>query len=62
MIVFKEVMAILCRYFATFGFGWAMADLFTGDYKSAAWVLFVVSIVFGVGYFAERWSNEDFKR
>lgn len=57
MKIFKEVMAILCRHFATFGFGWATADLFTGDYKNAAWVLFVVSIVFGVGYFAERWSD-----
>ena len=60
MKIFKDVMAILCRHFATFGLGWSTADLLTGDYKSAAWVLFVVSIMFMVGYFAERWTNEDF--
>ena len=57
MKIFKEMMYIPCRYFATFGFGWATADLFGGYYKSAAWVLFVVSILFMVGYFTERWSD-----
>lgn len=57
MNIFKEIMWVLCRYPATFGFGWATADLLTGDYKSVAWVLFVASILFGVGYFTERWSK-----
>lgn len=57
MKVFKEIMAALCRPFGTFGFGWAIGELLTGDYKSAAWVLFVVSILFIVGYFAERLSK-----
>jgi hypothetical protein len=57
MKIFKEIMWVMCRYFATFGFGWATADLFQCDYGSAAWVLFVVSIVFGIGYFTERLSK-----
>lgn len=56
MKIFKEIMAIMFR-FGIFGFGWAMADLFTGDYKAAAWVLFVVSIMFIVGYLTERLSK-----
>lgn len=62
MKIFKEIMAVLCRPFGTFGFGWAIGDLIVRDYKSAAWILFVVSILFIVGYFAERLSNikEDF--
>lgn len=57
MKTFKEVISIINRHIGCFGFGWAIADLFTGDYKNAAWVLFVVSILFMVGYFTERWSN-----
>lgn len=57
MKIFKEIMRIICQHPAAFGFGWAAADLFTGDYKNAAWVLFVVSIVFGIGYFTERLSD-----
>ena len=57
MKIFKEIMAVLCRHPAAFGFGWATADLLTGDYKNAAWVLFVVSILYGVGYFTERFSK-----
>lgn len=57
MKVFKEIIAVLCRPFGTFGLGYASYDLFTGDYKNAAWVLFVVSIIFGVGYFTERWNK-----
>lgn len=57
MKIFKEVMAILCNPFGTFCFGYATYDLFTGNYKVAAWMLFVASILFFVGYFAERFSN-----
>lgn len=53
---FKEVINIICR-FATFALGWAIADLFTGDYKSAAWILFTTSILFLIGYFTERFSD-----
>lgn len=57
MRIFKEIMASINRVISLFGFGFAIGDLFTGDYKRAAWVLFVVSILFMVGYFAERWSD-----
>ena len=57
MKIFKEVISMINHYIGCFGFGWAIADLGQGDYKSAAWVLFVVSILFIVGYFAERWSK-----
>ena len=60
MKIFKEVMWFMCRYFAVFGFGWSVADLLKCDYKGAAWGLLIVSIVFGVGYFTERWSDEYF--
>ena len=53
MKVFKNILNVICR-FGTFCFGWAIADLFTGDYKSAAWILFAVSIIFMVGWFTER--------
>lgn len=57
MKIFKEVMAILCNPIGTFCLGFAMRNLFTGDYKVAAWLLFVVSALFMVGYFAERFSK-----
>ena len=62
MKIFKEVMAILCNPIGTFLLGFATYDLFTGDYKTAAWVLFATSIVFLVGYSVEYLSKEDFKR
>jgi len=57
MKIFKEIMAILCNPIGTFCIGFSTYDLFTGDYKNAAWLLFVVSILFLVGYFAERLSK-----
>ena len=62
MEVFKKIMSVINRVFSPFCLGFAMHDLFTGDYKNAAWVLFVVSIFFMVGYYAERLSRlkEDF--
>ena len=57
MYIFKEVISIINRTIGTFCFGFAMRDLFTGKYKNAAWILFVVSVLFMVGYFAEQWSK-----
>ena len=57
MKIFKEVMAVLCNPIGTFCIGFASYDLFTGDYKNAAWVLFVVSILFLIGYSSERLSK-----
>ena len=58
MKIFKEVIGVINRTISTFCFGYAIADLFTGDYKTASWMLFIVSILFMVGYFTERWSND----
>lgn len=62
MEVFKKIMSVINSMFSPFCLGSAISDLFTGDYKNAAWLLFVVSILFMVGYFAERLSRlkEDF--
>ena len=57
MKVFKEIIGIINRTIGMFCFGWAIPDIFMGDYKVAAWLLFVVSILFIVGYLTERWSN-----
>lgn len=54
---FKDIMAIVNRTVATFSFGFGIVRLFIGDYELAAWSLFGVSILYMVGYFAERWSN-----
>jgi hypothetical protein len=45
MQTFKEAIFILCRPFGIFGFGLAISNLFAEDYKTAAWILFVVSII-----------------
>ena len=57
MYIFKEAICIINRTIGVFFFGFAMRDLFSGKYKNAAWILFVVSALFIVGYFAERWSK-----
>lgn len=56
MTIFKEILKVILR-FGPFAFGWAIGNLITGDYKTAAWILFSVSIFFIVGYFTERFSN-----
>lgn len=59
MIFFKELIRFI-QPFAIFAFGWGIGDLIiTGDYKSAAWILFSVSIFFIIGYFTERFSECD---
>ena len=35
-------------------FGFAIPEMLLGEYKSAATLLFIVSILFVVGYFTER--------
>lgn len=57
MKIFKEVIGVINRTVSTFCLGYASYDLFTGDYKTASWMLFITSILFMVGYFTERWSK-----
>ena len=57
MEIFKEIIGIINRTLATYGFGFGLAQLLNGEYKIAAWALFIVSILFMVGFFTERWSR-----
>lgn len=54
MEIFKEIIGIVNRTIATFGFGFGVTRLIKGEYELASWVLFGVSILFMVGYFVER--------
>lgn len=54
---FKKIVGIVNRTVASFGLGFGMGNLFRSNYEVAAWTLLVVSFLFAVGYFAERWSK-----
>ena len=54
MKIFKKVMWFINSGVNAFLFGLAIHNLFIGDYKEAAWMLFVVSIFLMIGYFAEQ--------
>lgn len=56
MSPFKETMSIMNKTFGAYGFGYGSSNLFRGNYKVAAFSLFITSILFMIGYFAERWS------
>ena len=58
MKIFKEIMLIVNSFAGPFCLGYAMPDLFVGDYKTASWLLFVAAISFMVGYFAETFSKD----
>lgn len=57
MKIFKEIIGVVNRSIATFGFGFGMARLFNREYEVAAWALFIASILFMVGFFTERWDR-----
>ena len=54
---FEKIMISINRTACPFGFGFATYNLFTGDYKSAAWVLFVVATLFMVERMARLCSE-----
>lgn len=54
---FKEIIFILLRPLGIVGFVCGAVNLFVGDCKLAACNLFIVSIIFIIGYFAERCSK-----
>ena len=54
----KEIFANFYTI-GTFGLGWGIGELATKDYKTAAWVLFAVSIFFMIGYFVERFAEGE---
>ena len=57
MKIFKEILEIIIPNIGTFGLGFGISNLFKGNYQIASYVLLVVSILFLVGYFVERWSK-----
>jgi hypothetical protein len=54
---FEKIMRSINRTICPFGIGFAAYDLFTKDYKSAAWVLFVVAILLMVEHMARLCSD-----
>ena len=54
---FKKIISLVIRTFGAFLFGLGVARMIGGDYKTATYVLFFVSVLFITGYFTERWSN-----
>lgn len=57
MDTFKEIMGVVNITLSSVLFGAGIVRVFTGDYRAAAYLLLAVSILFIVGYFAERWSE-----
>lgn len=57
MDTFKEIMGVVNITLSSALFGAGIVRVFTGDYRAAAYLLLAVSILFIVGYFAERWSE-----
>lgn len=54
----KEIFAGI-YHIGTFCLGWGIGELATKDYKTAAWLLFAVSIFFLIGYFSERFAEGE---
>lgn len=57
MYIFKEIIGIVIRTIGSFVLGTGISQLHNGNYKIASLLLLGVSILFMVGYFAERWSK-----
>ena len=57
MKIFRKIMRVINRVFTPFWIGYSTYDLFVGDYKKAAWILFVVSILLMIGYLVEALSD-----
>ena len=57
MKTFKKILGTVNMTITTFCFGSGIAQLFDGNYQTASWCLFGVSILFMIGYFAERCSK-----
>lgn len=54
---FKDVIYFINRTFGCLGFGMAIGSTITGNFIRALVLLFIVSTLFIVGYFTEKWSN-----
>ena len=57
MKIFKDAMSVANVTFGAALFGNAIGQTFLGNFKTATILLFVVSSLFIVSYFAERFSK-----
>lgn len=56
MKTFKNIMEVINVTFGNLFFGTSMAELFfEKDYRTASYMMFIVAILFVVGYYAEKW-------
>lgn len=53
----KDVMVVVNITLSSALFGAGTIRMIIGDYKTATFILFVVAILYAVGYFTERWST-----
>lgn len=56
MKIFKEVIYSVNRFLSLFLLGNAITQAILQDYQTSTYLLFIVATLFGVGYFAEKWS------
>jgi hypothetical protein len=54
---FKEVFNVVIRPIGILCFGGGIGNLIVGDYKLSSISLLITSILFIIGYFAERWGD-----
>lgn len=57
MKIFKDIMCQVNTTFTAAIFGSAIFRTFIGDYKTATILLYIVAVLFIVGYFVERFSK-----
>lgn len=53
---FKDILVHTNIIFSAVVFGAGFIPLFVGDFKSAAYLFLITTIMYGVGYFTERWN------
>lgn len=55
---FKDILGQLNITFTTVVLGAGASQLFLiGNHKAAAYLLLITTIMYGVGYFTERWTK-----
>lgn len=54
---FKRVIYYINRTFGLFLFGGSFAQIILKNYQVATYILLIVSSLFVVGYFIEKWSE-----
>lgn len=57
MKTFKKVIGAINSTLVTGTLGYGIARMFEKDYEAASWALLIVSILFIIGYYAERWED-----